>query len=729
MADEDRSDEGEEDIRDEPGDDEDFIDDAPEDPARDEELSIKEKVRSAVIEIADDVEQGFVNQNERSNKQMDYWDIYNCILTGKQFYSGNSKIFVPIVYNAVNARKTRFTNQIFPVSGRYVDVTSENGDQPSAITALLENYVQLAKLRTRIMPALMKNGDIEGQYNLYVTWRKKTRHVAQKIKKPIEIEGEELPGDDDIDDIEEQTIVQGSPSVEVLADSDVLVLPATADSIDEAIEDGGSVTVLRRWTKSRIRKAIADKEITKKGGNALISALKESDKGNSKKDKAQDMVDAAGIVNGRIPYANVYEIWTKLKIGKERRICRCYFGGTDNVLSVKRNPYWSDKLPVLSVPVEKVQGSFKSKSKVEPVADLQYFANDTTNEGADSSAYALMPIVMTDPEKNPRVGSMILSMAAIWETSPESTQFAKFPEMWKDALAMVATIKTEIFQTLSVNPAVITQQGTQYKLNSAQIAQEQQVDILTTADAVTVVEEGVLTPLLARFVELDHQYRDDKITVRQYGEMGMRANMEVIEPIQMNRRYQFKWFGVEAARSAQQMQQQIAALNVIRGIPPQQYEGYKLDLRPIITQICENVFGPRLAPLVFQSMAMQMSVPAIEENMLLDSGYEAPTHELDNDDEHIAVHTLAMQTGAQNKKKYQVHIFAHMQQKAKKLMMQQQQAQAAQGMLGVPGGAGPGVAGTPQQGAQPGQPRFQGPPGMIHQDQMQDPAAMPRNMA
>ena len=33
---------------------------------------------------------------------------------------------------------------------------------------------------------------------------------------------------------------------------------------------------------------------------------------------------------------------------------------------------------------------------------------------------------LTDPAKNPRVGSMVLNLASIWETDPKSTQFAQF---------------------------------------------------------------------------------------------------------------------------------------------------------------------------------------------------------------------------------------------------------------------------------------------------------------
>jgi hypothetical protein len=358
----------------------------------------------------------------------------------------------------------------------------------------------------------------------------------------------------------------------------------------------------------------------------------------------------------------------------------------------------------------------------------------------DSAAYALLPIVMTDPARNPRIGSMVLSLAAIWETSPNDTQFAKMPALWKDGLEIVSACRTQIFQTLGVNPAMITQQMGKGKPSQAEVAREQQVDILTTADVVTNVEEACLTPMLDQWVELDHQYRDDEISVRQYGEMGLRARMERIPPIQMNKRYQFRWFGVESARNAQQIQQQIAMANILRGIPPQQYEGYRLNMVPLITRLVENAFGPRLAPLIFEDMAKQMPVPVGEENMLLINGFEVPTHAMDNDDEHIQAHVQLMQIAQANEnipagavRKFQVHIFAHMQQKARKqaaaaqMQAQQMMGGPPQGAPGIPGGAGPGVAGTPRIGAQPGMPRQQGPPGQMNPDAVRaQSGGMPR---
>jgi hypothetical protein len=350
-----------------------------------------------------------------------------------------------------------------------------------------------------------------------------------------------------------------------------------------------------------------------------------------------------------------------------------------------------------------------------------------------------MPIVMTDPLKNPRIGSMILSMAAIWETNPNDTKFAQFPALWKDGLEIVSSCKNQIFQSLSVNPAMITQGGQKPggKQNQAAIAQEQQVDLLTTADSVTVIEEGILTPLIGRMIELDHQFRDEDLLVRQFGDMGIRAEIEAIPPIQMNTRYQFRWLGVETTRNMQQIQQQVAGINVLRGIPPELLGGYKLNLVPVATAWVESVFGPRIAPLVFQSPEQQMPVPLEQENRLLIYGFEVPTHMMDDDQAHIQSHGLLMQAATVNEnvepgsiKKIQAHIWAHLQQAQRKQMQaQQQQMPQVPGTPGAPGGAGQGLPGQARPGAVPAPPRGgQAPPGRIHADQIAAPGMMPRKM-
>jgi hypothetical protein len=693
-------------------------------------LDTEPDVEDVCLELLQDVTKGFTEQWDRSNQALDNWDIFYSVLGPKQFYTGNSKIFVPLVHDAIEARKTRFVNQMFPTSGKHVEVISSE-DKPQGIQSLLEFYIRKARLRTQIFPSLIRNGDIEGQYSLMVHWTKTKRHVTWRVKKKDKIPGSdvEAPGGEEFDDVESDTLVHEYPTVEIIADTDILILPATANTIEEALDVGGSVTVIRRWSKTKINQMIEDEEITEERGEALIASMGGKSTTQTPNKKSA-MVEASGARAGdSSKTALVYETWTKFSLKTpedeedegeyQRRIVRIFYaaGAEDTAVSCKRNPYWCDKVPILSAAETKVDGSFKGKAKVTYCESMQYAANDAINEGMDSAAYALLPIIMTDPVKNPRTGTMVLNVAAIWETDPKSTQFAQFPQLWKEAFAIVGSSKDQIFQTLGINPAMMPQQTTApgKKPNQAAIANEQMVDILTTADAVTNIEDEIASPLLQWFVYLDHQFRSKEITVRAFGPVGLRANMETIEPIQMGRRFEFRWFGVEAARNAQQMQMQMAGINVIKGIPPQMYPGYELNLAPVITQFVENLFGPRLSGEIFQDLRKKLTLEPQFENMLLEAGYDLPVQPMDNDQEHMKAHMeLAQQTGDPSGV-IRVHMIKHQMNMQKKMQAQQmQQQQILQG--------GPQQQGGPRQGGRSTVPRGgQKPPGAVPQDQLQGP--------
>ncbi len=688
---------------------------------RADELPLTEEVKGKLKKLFVDVEKGFEDQRSRTEDLMDNWDLYHCRLGDKQFYAGNSKIFVPFVKDAVDARVTRFVNQMFPQSGRYVEVTTGEADPPFATQALIESYVRQSKMRTRIMPALIRNGDIEGQYSIYVSWKEHKRASVFRTQRQPTTDGLPNEAASPVDDVEEEEIVDEAPDVEVLSDADLLVMPVTASSIDDALDCGGSVTVMRRWTTGKIKALIAQGEIEEDQGEDLIEAMN-AVRNDDKVDTAKKMADAAGI-KSKGKTALVYETWHIAKVEGEPRLCRTYWAGDDRYLSHRRNPFWNDRCPVISAPTEKVAGVFKGMPPVSAVADLQIFANDTINEGADTAHFSAMPIIMTDPLKNPRVDTMVLGLGAVWDTSPADTKIVEFPDLWRSAIERAEAIKQQIFQTLGVNPAMIPQQtGGAKKRNQAEIANEQQVDILTTADAVTNLEEEILTPTVQRFAEYDHQFRDHEITVRIYGEMGLRANMEEVEPLQLNKRFEFRWYGVESARNAAQMQQQIAWVNVVKELPPTAYPNYDLDISPMIVQGTENVFGPRIAPLIFKRKTV-ISVDPEQENMMLDHGFRVAVHPGDDDMQHIQVHLAGVQEGGDPHGTFREHIQLHQQQMQAKVMAAQQSQPA--------GGAGPGGGAGPAPGGQPTMPR-QGkqPAGAIHPDSMPKAGAtpMPRKM-
>ncbi len=679
-------------------------------PKRDEDLSSKPGIEDKCLDLFKDVGKGFENQRDRSDQIMDNWDLYNCVLSDKQFYNGQSKISLPFIHDAVEARVTRYANQLFPVSGRYVEVTTSEADPPMRTQALLETYVRKTKLRTKVVPALLRNGDLEGTYTLYVDWKDRKRDIVYRIKTQPKTDGMENPAAEPVDDLKDEELIDAYPDVEVISDADLLVLPAATNSPDDAIEDGGSVTVLRRWSKAKIKAMIAEGKIRKSEGETLLEEMN-NQRASKDHDTAKEQLDSAGIKErGKI--ALIYETWTRMKVAGEMYLVQIYFGGDKRILGVKRCPYWNDRIPIISAPVRKMGGTFKSAAPVTQTTDLQIFANDTINEAADTAHFSAMPIVMTDPLSNPRAETMTLGLAAVWEVDPTKTQIVQFPDLWRSGLERASAIRDQIFQTLGVNPAMIPQ-GTNgsKKRSQAETAMEQQVDLLNTADAVSIVEESILTPLIQRFAEYDHQFRDDVVTIRTYGEFGLEANMEEVEPIQLNSRFEFRWYGLESARNAAQMQQQISWLNIVKQIPPQQYEGYDLKMAPMIIQGTENTFGPRMAPLIFVKKTM-ITVDPVEENMMMLDGFPVMVHPADDDMAHIQAHMQAMEVGDPHGN-IRNHIQLHMGQMQQKAQQQQPQQQGGGGGGGAPGGGGP------KPGAQPKAPRGgQQPPGAIHKDNL-----------
>jgi hypothetical protein len=714
-----------------------------------------------MVKVFRKVQEGFQKQARRSDEIEDYWAIYNCEIDGNNYYNGDSDLYVPIVHAAVEARKTRILNRLFPMSGRYIDVTSSDGSIPNEIAALLEDYVRQTHLRTRHIAALLRNGDIEGHYNLYVDWNRSSRHiVSRETRQPaIKLPGMLRPidaleaGPEPIEDIVPMEVFDQHPDVDVVHDCDVLVLPMTSAAVDKALRDGGSVNIIRRWTKEQLEEMIERGEIRRGPASELLEIGKRSLE--RPHDLSKNLLDAAGVHDSGNSYQG-YETWCLRDVpGEGRRLTKSLYGGYDLILSCRRNPMWNDKCQLISEPQQKVSGAFKGISPIKPgVASLQYYANQIAQQGADSATRSMLPIIMTDPAKNPRTATMILNMAAIWEVDPNSTRFAEFPKLWQDAVQIISSLTAQIFQNMGVNPAMLPQQTGRpgAKRNQAEVAMEQTVDVLTTDEASSVVEEGVLTPMVTLWADYDHQFRDEEVTIKQYGELGSLAKLQTVKPMQSTTRYHFTWFGVEQARNAAQMQQQIAFLNVARGMSPDLNKaGYVLDPAAVIVQAAGNIFGWRMGRLIIKDMKSQLAMDPETENGMLMDGFEVMVHPLDEDPRHIQAHMpLLRDPDPEVAAQARMHIQRHQMSMQMKTaaMMRQQQMQGPAGAAGPQpgpgqaGGGGParpalgGPAPPPPGGPAPPAPGgaalgprvMRGPPGQIPPDQMPRAGAaiMPR---
>lgn len=692
------------------------------------QLARREEVREQLLKVYESIVTGFNNQRERADQNIDNWDMYTCKLNSKQFYTGNSQAYIPLVHNAVEARKTRGLGRVFPQAGRYVEVTTEDGTIPHASVALLENYVDDAKLHTMVVPAMLLAGDMEGQFTLCVTWETHERHVVSRETHPLTIGGIEHPDLGQVEETKGETLDVAHPGVYVVHDSDFLILPVTSESPMSALYSGGSVSAVCRFSKARIKQMLDDDEIvTSLEGDDVAEALVENRRGEdgTTRDTDKKLADSFGMrAAGKVLIA--IRTWTYIKIQKEKRLVLVYFhlGGEEPILGCKLCPYWNDKPDYISLPVKKVPGVAKGMAPASPCAQMQYIANDFANIGVDTAIFAAQPVILTDPEKNPRVESMVLDTMAVWKMSPQSTQPLAFPAVYQHAFNVVEACERFINQTLSVSPAMMPQSTgvPGRRRTQGEIALEQQVDIMTTDDAAVVIEE-VLTEVIQRFAEYDSQFRDFEMTVRTYGELGEKVEMETVPAHSLNKKWRYRWFGIEASRNAQLNQQKIAGLNVLMQPPIQQalaQSGYKLNIAPTVLEVVETMFGPRTARRTLEKIDEIYSTdPHFENEMMLMEHQLAVASPMDNHPMHMQVHAELLQNPDPIIAHHaRLHINAHQQmmaQQAMAMMMQQMQQQGMQ----QPGSQGPNQNRPPRPGAQTQMPRTtQQPPGAVHRDRL-----------
>jgi len=689
----------------------------------------KSGIRKRLDEIFDAVARGFEDQSNRSDAIQDYWDCYNCRANQHRYYSGIADIYFPIIRDAVEARVTRFSNQLFPQGGRYIQAAASDGSGEEALVAILDHYIRRAKMKTMVVAPLQRNGDIEGQYNLYVDWAELERQiVSRETHGPIDPQtGAEMPGEE-ILDIRQEDVVEGFPVFEVLHDPDVLVLPPTADSVEEALAAGGCAAIVRRWSKEKIDRLAESGQIRKDEAKELKAAM--GSPRPESRDTGGRILEHVGIrKSGK--EAVVWEVWTMLPLDKKGdyaedgrpRLCRVFFGPQRSQLGAKRNPYWNDRCPLLSWPQIKMTDAFKGPSAIAHVASLQYEANDAINEGADAATYAAAPIVLRDPAKSN--GPLVFGMGAVWDGAKDAISLLTFPDLTPRAVARVQMALQAIFQSLGVNPSMLPQQTRASKPNQAMIAQEQAVDLLTTAAGVSVLEEGILTPAVEWAVDLDYQFRDRDLVVRMFGEEGRRAEMQAVAPLQNRNGLTFTWRGGEQVRQNAMMQQQgTGMLNVMMSPGVQQAlaaDGKKFTPAKIIEQMVMNAFGPDLAQSSIVDQRRELTNPPDMENEWMQDNLPANVHPLDDDNVHMREHFQDIQARGDPSGLKRPHMMAHQQQQQMKIqaqMMQQMQLrQQGAGANGSERSRPPGP-GQPQPGAAPAGPRLiKGPAGQIHPDQ------------
>src|SRR6185312_11697840 len=172
-------------------------------------------------------------KKDQSESIDEYWDIYNCVLGENQQYDGDAQVYEPIVHDAIEARRKRFTGMTFPSVGNNIEVISEQGNSPGETLAILQRHVRETDLRSAVS-TLFLNGDVEGQWSIMPDWKRKERTITRKEKETIVDEGP------DVTIIPAQDLWVFPATVSDIQDAEIVsvALRLTEDALDEKVEEG-----------------------------------------------------------------------------------------------------------------------------------------------------------------------------------------------------------------------------------------------------------------------------------------------------------------------------------------------------------------------------------------------------------------------------------------------------------------------------------------------------------
>lgn len=676
------------------------------------------------------IQRCYDNKQDQADQIEEFWNIFNAQPDANQSYIGNSQCYVPVVRDAIKARFKRCLAQIFPPNRHHVGAIGPTRETPYAQISLLEHYIRKCGLKDTVRQDLIA-GDVTGQWNLYIDWSKSYRQVTEAIRRnpivettPMEAQGHGIELEDVTAEPEEQdeqlvdkTVIEEGPDIVAFPTEDLAVYPPTVNDIERA----EASAIRLRMSKDKVQQMIDEGVFVGKTADELVDKMAKP-QGRLNRNPAKQRVSDAGIkTEGTLTFALIYEVHTNLQLdGDREEAAFVYYAGPNEILGIVKNPFWSGKRPILSKPTEKMTGSFFGKSSVDPVKFMQWNLNDYWNMGQDSAQYALLPIVMTDPTKQPNWQSMVMGLAAVWLADPNSTKFATFPALWKDSMVLCDQIKRQIWESMDVNEIMMGRAPAGRK-NNQLLAALQQDTMTNIIDHARRYEEEMLEPLLEWIFELDRQFRTKSLMVRTVGEIGMKAQMTEIGPQQFGETYFFTWEGTSYVAGMQRIQQMVAWANVLRGIPPQLLGGKRLDLSPIAEAGTLQIFGADVAPRILVDEQSHFTIDPNDENLMMHNNLPVEVHPADQDPQHIQAHLAYAESSGDPNGRARAHIAKHVMQLQAKRMQQAGAMQPAKGLPGAPGAGGAsGAAGTPRIGAQPGAPRPQGPPGQVHPDQILD---------
>jgi hypothetical protein len=623
----------------------------------------------------------------RKNKEAEWLEdlrLWACQNSDAQMYIGRSNLIVPELHNQVESTVGQFQSGLFP-----------NDDYLGCIPTKNTKIEESIQIKEAVFHELDHKNDLPSlseRYNrqkaLYGTAFLKP--VFEKMMKSVVLKNEK-----GYDEVRVVPQFQGV-KVNCMDTFHTYVYPETANSVDEALCTFDEAFIPLRLLKQNEKyKNTADiHEVHQDFGDyGWVDTIR------------MNIANLASSNAYRNKAVLVTELWLDFDIIPGEFVpCVISLANYNNVIEVRRNPFWHQSKPHLMGRYMKgPSGEVYGHSLPERLRSLQYMITDLGNQTMDSLTYTLNPIAIIDPGVAGDVNSFKMQPGARWFANPQGISFQTFPDISQSGFQGMQQVRQMIQQFSDLAPSTAPQLSG--KVRSATQASAVQNEISQNLkNMIRSDEADVFSPLAARTHWLLKQFQTEEYQIVTQGVEKGQWITKTVNPLTLHKDCIFVWKGSEVAqKSAIRNQQLLSAFNM--AVQMEQVMPGKVELPELYKRVMNDAFD--LKDLnIFIDDKQKLTVDPKIENISLSAGEDCEVNPGDEYGEHMLAHRQGFEEAETTEAKlaFIQHMETHdLKKKAQDLIKQQQAAiQSKQMQLASPEQGGGG--GRPQQFANPGNP-------------------------
>lgn len=617
-------------------------------------------------------------RSDMDSRMRQFYNIWNTLFDIR-YYEGRSQVYSPQLRKNVEFAVRNTRRNLFPTDD-YFTVDSpddEEGSQANKIKRFLKwqqtNKINLKRYVTPFLRQLF----IYGWSPVKVVWleefkkvfthEKQTIEYNKRIKDPVTglvntiVEQEEA-----IVQVEKELPIKQHPSFYPIDVFGFYIYPWTVWNPEDAYACLEEISL----TKGQLKVGEKNKvyyDVEKVFSTESNVSIKKT---HSKKKRMADL----GITDENIKEVDEWhgiEYWGKFDLFDDGEEIDCVITILEDkhCVQVRQNPHYDQEPAYLVGKLDELIGDFYAQGLIAPLQTLQYFLNDTNNQINDAMTYSLMPIVKYNPGLLHKNSKLVLAPGAMWAlTDPQGGAiFDRPPDIAQSGLITVQNTREEIDSYPGFERIPTT--GRRPATQIAAIQEDRGINILDWSEN---LEVQVLAPYLRKQFMLNQQFLDDEVWFKVLGQKP-----EKLSPEDLVGNYHFYWLGVNQTQNLiVKSRQMLEGLNVALSIPPSPTE--MPDYWFIFKKWWKEGLGLDGEDKVVKEIDFTAMLDPIQENMIMMLGKQLPINPLDEDQQHMQIHSQLFNVPdlpESSRNVIEMHIKMHM-NKFMKLQMMQGQTQS-----------------------------------------------------